>query len=257
MLSENRVWGAIPDGFTKLTDKAGVRLVVRQDRLGEIDTSICRAEDFGAATREYHGRSALRAIRLRDGETALIRDYRHGGFFRALTRAWFFTWPPRPFRELAITEELRRRGLRTVEVYAACVQRAGGPLYRGCLVTRELSGAMDLWATLQDRCMTPERRRAILKATADTIKHMHREGVYHSDLNLKNILIRNNPDCAEGYVIDFDKARLFLGNLPPWLAKNNLDRLLRSARKLDPERRYLSPESWIEFLDFYYGPAEG
>ena len=99
--------------------------------------------------------------------------------------------------------------------------------------------------------MGPERLRAILKAAAVTISHMHREGVYHSDLYLKIILIRNTPADFEGYIIDFDKAKLFLGALPPPLIKNNLDRLLRSALKLDPERRYLSGASWQDFLSFY------
>ncbi|MGH7855420.1 MAG: lipopolysaccharide kinase InaA family protein [Candidatus Binatia bacterium] len=255
MLSENRAWGAIPNGFKKVTDSSGACLVVREDRIGEIDTSICRDDGDGASDR-YYGRSALRAMRLRDGATVLIRDYRHGGFFRAVTGAWFFTWPPRPFRELAITEELRRRGLRTVEVYAAGVQRVSGPFYRGCLVTRELPDARDLWATLQATSAGQRRFSAILKAAAETVSHMHREGVYHSDLNLKNILIRNNSDRVEGYIIDFDKAKLFLGKLPPVLAKKNLDRLLRSALKLDPERRYLSAASWKEFLDFYYGASD-
>ena len=85
---------------------------------------------------------------------------------------------------------------------------------------------------------------------------MHREGVYHSDLNLKNILIRKKPDGVDGYIIDFDKAKLFLGKLPSVLAKKNLDRLLRSALKLDPERRHLSAAAWKEFLDFYYGPSD-
>jgi predicted Ser/Thr protein kinase len=105
--------------------------------------------------------------------------------------------------------------------------------------------------------MGPERLRAILKATAETVSHMHREGVYHSDLNLKNILIRKRPDSVEGYIIDFDKAKLFLGKLPPVLAKKNLDRLLRSALKLDPEGRYLSPASWQEFLNFYHVASNG
>jgi len=256
MLNENRAWGAIPNGFKTVMDSSGVRLVVREDRIGEIDASICRADRDGAGNHHYYGRSALRALRLRDGAIALIRDYRHGGVFRALTRTWFFTWPPRPFRELAITEELRRRGLRTVEVYAAGVQRMGGPFYRGCLVTRELSDAQDLWTVLQDGSLGPERLRAILKATADTVSHMHQEGVYHSDLNLKNILIRKKPECVEGYIIDFDKAKLFLGKLPPVLVKKNLDRLLRSALKLDPERRYLSSASWHEFLEFYEGGSD-
>lgn len=252
MLPERRIWGAIPKGFKKITGSGGWRLVVREDRLGEIDESLCR-DDLSVEDKRYHGRGVLHAIHLRDGETALIRTYRHGGFFRSLTREWFFSWPPRPFRELAITEELRRRGLRTVEVYGAGVQRLCGPIYRGWLVTRELRDSKDLWATLQDEAGSLTRLESILKASAETLRTMHREGVYHSDLNLKNILIRSKADGVEGYVIDFDRAKLFLGKLPQELAKRNLDRLLRSALKLDPERRYLGAASWNQFLQFYHG----
>lgn len=253
MLTEAKVWGAIPEGFRKVTAGRGIRLVVREDRANEIDPSVCHEANGGAQDSRHHGRGPLRALRMSDGETALIRGYRHGGLLRALTRAWFASWPPRPFRELAITEELRRRGLRTVEVYAAAVERVYGPLYRGCLVTRELSGAKDLWAALQDPSTDAERLGAVLKASAETIRAMHREGVYHADLNLKNILVRFHAGGAEGYVIDFDRAKLFLGNLPAPLRRKNLDRLRRSARKLDPQRRYLSVGVWNQFLDFYYG----
>jgi hypothetical protein len=256
MLTENMAWGVIPDGFRKVTDARGNRLVVREDRAGEIDTSICTAESESAEEYRYHGRSPLKVIRLRDGETALIRPYRHGGFFRGLTRSWFVTWPPRPFRELAITEELRRRGLRTVEVYAACVRRVCGPVYRGCFVTRELPGAKDLWATLQDESVRRSQLESVLRAAAESVRTMHREGVYHSDLNLKNILIRLGAEGVDGYVIDFDRAKLFLGKLPPALVKRNLNRLLRSALKLDPERRYISATSWQEFLSYYHGAPD-
>lgn len=256
MLMETMVWGVIPDGFKKISDGRGIQLVVREDRAGEIDASICREDRGGAHEVGYRGRSPLRAIRLRDGETALIRSYRHGGFFRAVTRACFVTWPPRPFRELAITEELRRRGLSTVEVYAAGVERVCGPFYRGCLVTRELRGAIDLWAALQDETVGPQARSFVLKAAAETLRAMHSQGVYHADLNLKNILVRLKAEGAEGYVIDFDRAKLVLGELPPPLVKKNLDRLLRSALKLDPRRRYLSAALWNEFLKFYYGSGQ-
>jgi hypothetical protein len=256
MLTENMIWGVIPDGFRKLTYENGNRLVVRDDRLGEVDTAICGGEWDGTKEDRYQGRSPLKAIRLRDGETALIRTYRHGGFFRAVTRAWFVTWPPRPFRELAITEELRRRGLPTIEVYGAGVSPVWGPFYRGCLVTRELRDAKDLWATLQDVSVRRTRLEAVLEATAECVWMMHRQGVYHSDLNLKNILIRLKPDRVDGYVIDFDRAKLFLGKLPPQLAQKNLHRLLRSALKLDPERRYLSSADWQTFMQFYDAASE-
>jgi hypothetical protein len=251
MLTENLTWGALPEGFTKITDGRGHRLIVRRDRVADIDCSVC--SDHSPADCGYRGRSALRVLTLPDGETALIRRYEHGGFFRALTGAWFFSWPPRPFRELTITEELRRRGLRTVEVYAACVGPTKGPFYRGWLVTRRLSQAEDLWSALQSGLVERIGLRVALQAVAESVRAMHREGVYHGDLNLKNILLRLENGAVAGYIIDFDKAKLFLGQVPPELAKKNLARLLRSARKLDPEEKYLPAAAWNEFVALYHG----
>ena len=252
MFSEKMTWGAIPDGFQKVTDKLGNRLVVRQDRQGEIDSSICLINGDQTQHPVYRGRGVLWTIKLADGETALIRGYRHGGVFRAITRECFFTWPPRPFRELSVTEELRRRGLRTVEVYAACVERICGPFYRGWLVTKELSAAQDLWAALQNGSVEKAGMTTVLRSVADSVGLMHREGVYHRDLNAKNILLRSAPDGVHSYIIDFDKALLFFGKLPIELAKKNLDRLLRSVRKLDPERKYFTTAAWDEFVNLYY-----
>jgi Lipopolysaccharide kinase (Kdo/WaaP) family len=253
MLTENLTWGALPEGFTKITDGRGHRLIVRQDRMADIDCSVCSDDREPLEDCGYRGRSALRALTLPDGETALVRRYQHGGFFRALTGAWFFSWPPRPFRELAITEELRRRGLRTVEVYAACVGPTKGPFYRGWLVTRQLSHAEDLWSALQSGLVERVGLRTALQAAADSVRAMHREGVYHGDLNLKNILLRLENGAVAGYIIDFDKAKLFLGQVPRELAKKNLARLLRSARKLDPEEKYLPAAAWNEFVALYQG----
>jgi hypothetical protein len=255
MFPEKLTWGAIPDGFKKLTDSNGIRWIVRRDREHEIDFSICQSDNNRSAESVYRGRGAMRIFRLSDGETALVRPYRHGGLLRAATGPWFFSWPPRPFRELSITEELRRRRLRTVEVYAACVRPGPRPFYRGWLVTRELRGAVDLWTALRGGFVEQFGLEPTLRAAADTVRSMHREGVYHRDLNLKNILVRQETDGVVGYIIDFDRAALFMGELPGELARRNLDRLLRSARKLDPERRYFPPPAWVEFHDFYHGAS--
>ena len=251
MLSEARLWGVIPVGFKKLSNGHGLRLVVREDRANEIDFSIFD-QTRPLQVSGHEGRSPLRVLRLQDGETALIRAYRHGGILRGLRGACYASWPPRPFRELAVTEELRRRGFRTVEVYAAGVESMYGPFYRGYLVTRELQGSKDLWSALQDSAMNPSLACNVLKDAAETVLAMHRHGVYHADLNLKNILVRYRGEGVESYVIDFDRAKLFLGALPAALARNNLNRLLRSARKLDPRRRYLTATAWNQFLDYYY-----
>jgi 3-deoxy-D-manno-octulosonic acid kinase len=243
-------WRYIPPGFITERDERGRFLVVREN-LGSnlaIET-VC--ENRGAMT-AYHGREPLRYLRLPDGERALVRSYHHGGLLRALTRKVFFTWPPRPLRELAISEELRHRGVPTAEPCGACVEPLWGPFYRGWFITRELTGARDLWETVSGSLMLGFDNGAILRAAADGVKRLHREGVYHDDLNLKNILVRREAGGLKTYIIDFDKATLFLGRLPAAAAQKNLERLRRSARKLDPAGRYISDTHWKEFLDRYH-----
>jgi hypothetical protein len=201
----------------KITDNRGNRLIVRQDRQSVIDPSLCIDMNRGRVDARYQGRSPLRAVALAGGDTALIRAYWHGGLLRHITQDWFLTWPPRPFRELSITEELRRRGVRTVEVYGACVTPVCGPVYRGWLVTKELRDAQDLWTALQSHFVQSAGLTAILKSVAATVRALHREGVYHGDLNLKNILVRAEAKAVAAHVIDFDQAKLFLGELPAGL----------------------------------------
>jgi serine/threonine protein kinase len=114
---------------------------------------------------------------------------------------------------------------------------------------------VDLWSALRGGFVEQFGLQRTLRAVADTIRSMHREGVYHRDLNLKNILVRQEADRVASYLIDFDRAALFIGQLPAELASRNLDRLLRSACKLDPERRYFSVSAWDEFFDFYHGSS--
>jgi len=255
MLPETVIWGASPNGFVKLSDGNGNRMLVRQERQHEIGFGSCLNQHLQTEASAYQGRGALTALRLSDGETALVRQYHHGGILANLTGSWFFTWPPRPFRELAITEELRRRGLLTAKVYAACVSRGYGPFYRGWFVTQELRGAVDLWSALQQGIVRRWGNEHAWRAVAKSLRTLHGEGVYHGDLNLKNILLRQEAGVLVSYLIDFDKAILFLGQLPIELRKKNLDRLLRSTRKLDPGRRHVSDADWQQFIDCYYGSS--
>ena len=251
MLTEAWAWGVIPRGFKKITDESGGRLVVRLDQESRINFALCREQDESGISSRFEGRAKLRAVRLENGQVALIREYRHGGVLRGLTGNLFFSWPPRPFRELAITEELRRRGVPTVEVYAACITQVVGPVYRGWLVSRELSGAQDLWMAVRSGFMGEVGSDAVWHAVARSVRMLHRHGVYHRDLNLKNILVRREGSELRGYVIDFDKAMLMLGELSPELARRNLARVLRSMRKLDPDCKYFSNGSWNKFVRYY------
>ncbi len=249
--NDDRIWGVIPVGFERIVDPQGNRLLVRQDIKTALTIDVCRPVRGGDDNVKYRGRENLKSLRLHGGATALIRVYRHGGLFRHLSGGFFFTWPPRPFRELTVTEELRRRGFPTVEVYGACIERIWGPFYRGWIVTRELEGARDLWAALESGWVVGVGIEKVLATVAATVRALHSQGVYHRDLNLKNILVRQESDGVKGYIIDFDKAVLMLGHVPAQLAKKNLGRLLRSVRKLDPQRKYLTSANWKSFVDCY------
>ena len=250
------VWGVSPEGFSRIVDRHGNRLVVRQDQLANIDFSLCQSDsDKSDCEPRYYGRGAIRTRALANGHMAVVRPYFHGGAFRRFTRSWFFTWPPRPFRELSITEELRRRGLRTVEVYAACVSRPFGPFYRAWLITRQLPDAEDLWSALKSGFVERLGFECTLRIVAESIAALHREGVYHADLNLKNILLRAEGANLTAYIIDFDKAKVFLGRLPAPLARKNLARLKRSARKLDAEQKFFTTAAWDRFVSYYHAAS--
>jgi len=249
---QRRLWGDLPAGFQVICRSRTQVMVARQgwERYFNPEEFLGPGGSLQDAS-PYCGRGELGLLRLKNGENALVRPYHHGGLLRHLTGDFFFTWPPRPFRELAATEEARRRGVPTVEILGALVKRACGPLYRGWLVTRELSGAEDLWSALQGDACGARGNPPLLRVVAQGIKRMHRRGVYHRDLHLKNILVRREGREIQSYLIDFDKAQLFSAAVPQHKAWRNLKRLYRSVRKLDPERRHLTEEDWRLFLRFY------
>jgi tRNA A-37 threonylcarbamoyl transferase component Bud32 len=252
-------WGVVPPEFKKVTEGREVLMLVREDVAEFVTSAQCteQSQQDQKGPGAFQGRGNLRSVKLRNGETALVRPYRHGGLLRHLLRGIFFTWPPRPFRELAITEEARRRGIPTIEVFGACVRRIWGPFYRGWLVTRQLQGGQDLWSVLQGGRVRDMGAEKVFDAVAATLRDLHRQGIYHRDLNLKNILVRRELDGVKGYIIDFDRALLFLGEVPPALARRNLQRLRRSALKLDPKREHISAQDWKRFVESYDGNSGG
>src|SRR5262249_32566509 len=127
------------------------------------------------------GRGPIQRIEPNSREAIIIRPYRRGGFVRHFTRDLYWDSPPRPFVELSCTEEVRRRGVPTVEVLGARVEWAIAGLYRGLLVTREAAGFHNLWAWLQTE-KAVDLRRQILTVVAQVIAHMHNAGIAHADL---------------------------------------------------------------------------
>ena len=252
------VWGDVPAGFQRFSPNRRQMVLVRERLERCLDPAKFLAErDKAKEGSPFHGRGRLRFFHLDSGETALVRTYHHGGIFRHLTGDFFFTWPPRPFNEVAITAEVSRRGVPTLEVLGAWVEKVWGPFYRGWLVTRELEGARDLWAALQSEHYAGADGNPLLRAVAQSVRRMHDQGVCHRDLNLKNIMVRREGNQITSYIIDFDKAKLFSRQVPAGRAERNLRRLLQSVCKLDPDRRHFPPAAWDFFLAFYREAGAG
>jgi 3-deoxy-D-manno-octulosonic acid kinase len=177
------------------------------------------------------GRGATYRVALAGGPDVVVRLYRRGGLAARFARDRYLGVRPRPLRELAVTNEVRRRGVPTVEVVAARVE--GRVAYRGALVTVAVPQARTLIDALR-AAGDVAARSALATAAGRAVATMHAAGVFHADLNLTNLLVHPGPTGDEVLVLDFDRARLLARPLPLVARRRNLARMARSLRKLDP-----------------------
>ena len=110
---------------------------MRFHRLGFGPESDGRLEDSGLS-----GRHPMKQLDA-DGERFLVRSFHHGGLLRPVTGARFLD-PERPFRELCLSHELNKAGLRTPQVVAARARIARGVGWYLDLVTRRVEGSLDV-----------------------------------------------------------------------------------------------------------------
>jgi hypothetical protein len=203
-------------------------------RLGEIDRSAVE----GAGNRK----SGF-ALKLESGPELYARRALRGGLVRFLLNDIYVGLRPRPVRELAIAAEAQRRGIAVAEPLGAMVEWIAPGAYRGIFLTRAMMG-MTLW----DFIRTDDDayvRTHVLEQSRRAIDTMHQLGLFHADLNLQNLFVTKSGESFMIVILDLDKAKLFDTAVSSGLRKRNLARLRRSARKLDPEGRYLDPHALV------------
>jgi tRNA A-37 threonylcarbamoyl transferase component Bud32 len=174
-----------------------------------------------------------------------VRDYCHGGLFGKILRDIF--WDSlRPLRELSICEAAGKSGIKTSEVIAIVKNRILGPVYKCRLVSKEITGAIDLMELL----FNPEenklvvRKRQIINKTAKVVKEMHDAGIYHADLHLKNILVQSAAGGKDNvYIIDLDKSRQY-EKINFHKRVKNIMRLDRSIEKMKINNRFTFDETY-------------
>lgn len=166
------------------------------------------------------------------GRDWVVRHYHRGGWMGPLLGDRYPRGgEPRPFRELRLAQAARARNIATPEVLAAVTYTGRGPFYRGDLATAAVPGAVDLAElTFGPDAWTEKERTRAWGAAGRTMRQSFQQGLWHADLNLRNIVVAREDDALDAYLIDLDRGRL-LDRLPRAAVRRMLERLDRSRRK--------------------------
>lgn len=237
----------------------GARIVARHEALQHVGERIAAHGSlyaYAAAhpdARTIEGRRRIYVVPAPGGGRWLVRRLSHGGLLAPITGDLFLrAGVPRPLNELRLACELRRRSIRTPAVAAAVVYGVGPLLYRGEVAREEVPDALDLAACLfGPRKMDSERRPRVLAAAGALIGALHRVGLSHPDLNLRNVLVRPWDAEPAAYILDLEKCRL-LESLSGWRRDLMLGRLRRSARRFEERTgERLGAAEWAAFDQTY------
>ncbi|WP_076413164.1 3-deoxy-D-manno-octulosonic acid kinase [Shewanella sp. UCD-KL12] len=182
-------------------------------------------QKLSAVTGSSKGRYTTWFVKPQSSEQSewVLRHYYRGGLIEKISKdSYLYTGlkRTRAVAELALLEQLYSEGFNVPRPVAANVERCGVH-YRADIIIERVEGAQDLVAKLSQEPMSSTQWQDL----GSCIAKFHQRGVYHADLNAKNILITDN----KFYLIDFDRGELRQPS-PKWQGAN-LERLLRSFRK--------------------------
>jgi hypothetical protein len=221
----------VPEGFEVVHDSR-LHLIVRSEVRSDVER-ILRCWSRGAlppGRPVTGGRGRTRAFDLSPQLSVVLRHCRRGGLPGRFNRDLYFGVRLRPFRELALTEELRARGVPTPELLGVAVLWVFPGCYRGAVASREVAGALNFWHYL---CAAgPGERERICGAVAAVTIQMHDAGAVHPDLNLQNYLVRSDEQGTQVLIIDCDGVQLRV--VSPADRHAAFQRICRSVRRLDP-----------------------
>ncbi len=183
-----------------------------------------------------HGRGTTRRLDFGDARWVL-RHYQRGGLVaRWLHDQYLYTGltRTRAYREFYLLQQLHAQGLPVPAPVAYHVHRRGW-LYQCDLITEHLPTATTLLdAILGQQPIDGHALGEQLRAFADA-------GVYHPDLNARNILI---ADATTFFLLDFDRGH-DRARRDDWDRKI-LPRLRRSLQKHAPQQ--WSEHLWLSIL---------
>ena len=182
---------------------------------------------FARAPRRGRGRTPT--VALASGARMVLRRYRHGGLFGAITRS-LLLGPQRALAELRVSAAARAAGAPVPPVLCLVLWPVLGPLWSGVIGTLEVPAAHDAGAWL-GASATRDARIRLAREVGAAVRSLHDAGVEHRDLQLGNILV-SSSETQRVVLVDLDRAVFHRpGAVPLSRRAQNLGRLARSAHK--------------------------
>ncbi len=203
------------------------------------DIAAALFDGKGCHPLEATGRGSMMQCSLSDGTSVVLRICRRGGLLAHLLKEGFLL-KNRPLMEFHIHHAVLERGIPAPPLLGVRWERRG-LLYYGTLATAMLEGA-DLHTWLAANKKEEAATEQTLAACGAAIRLMHDRGVWHADLQLKNIFVTERGM----FLLDFDKAQVY-ETLSDYKRAQNLLRLRRSFHKLG----YPAAEYWHRLMSGY------
>lgn len=216
--------------------------------------SLAAAARSAPGSSRIVGRGTAYSFPVTGAHRWLVRTLRHGGLLRFATRDIFCgLLGNRPLNELRIAGELERLGIRTPPVVAVAVYRRG-LFYRGEVAREFIEARGDLAGLLFGTPGAPAPDVvAACAAAGRLVAQLHRAGLFHPDLNLRNVLIVPTPPPLrfEAWILDLEKCRLGPGRSRR-LRRRMLVRLRHSADRIaESSGRPLPQAAWASLQVAY------
>ncbi|MCF6157711.1 MAG: hypothetical protein E3K32_03870 [wastewater metagenome] len=228
----------IPVSFS-VVKRGKLTVLVKEGYQECIQHILCDTESlykrYGDNAGMKSGRGNYISVPLKENhaERLIIKNYRHGGLFGKLFGGVFLNGD-RPLIDIGINEVASQKGVPTAEVIAVTKRMFLGVFYRANFISKEISGAVDIMQFLKESPFEKiqKQKKVIIFALIKLIRKMHDIGIYHADLHLKNILIKEGENGEfDAYIIDLDKS-VVSESLTLRQRMKNLQRLDRFIEKV-------------------------
>ena len=183
-------------------------------------------------------------------KSMVLRYYRRGGMLGRLNKDLYLRTTSnrsRGYQELNLLAQMQSLKLPVPNPFAARFVPSG-IMYRADILIEEIPSAKTFFDALRDDSLDAEAWASL----GGTIARFHANGIDHTDLNIRNILLDQN---SKFWLIDFDKcSRRKAGG---W-SQMNLSRLKRSIEKEHSRYHFAryTPDNWHAFIQQYNAVRE-